>query len=168
MRLIGMVEEGIYKDDCDGMTAEEIQEHYGVDRPDIVQTRNKTGAGHYDSSSEEDDSDEEEDNNDVDPEKVSVQVEPTTSPFRNDTHQTIFEELFKQATDDGIVSQGYAVLPEEWEDEEYPSAELLQVGKKSSGETVIYLPVHIWLPRAQMWANTLALTSHVLHTLGEE
>lgn len=163
---MGMREEGVYEDDCDGMTVEEIEEHYGVDMPDAPRRHTQTGAGHGHNDSDFEDEDDGDDDEGDDREPVAVEVRPTASPFESDLQEIVFAELLEEATEDNVAPEGYGVLPNEWEEDEYPSAELLQVGNKLSGETVIYLPVHIWLPRAQKWANALSLTSHVLHTLG--
>ncbi len=125
----------------------------------------QTGAGHYDEEEDGEDGEDgegEEDEEDEDLEEESVQVELTQSPFPNAQLRAVFEGALQETVNDNFIAQGYGVLPQEWEDGEYPSTEVLQVGRKRSGQMVIHLPVDVWLPRAELWANALSLTAHVL------
>ena len=63
MRFLGMTENGIYIDDCDGLLVEDIEELYGVEGDELHRRPSQTGAGHAsdentsDSGSEPDDDD---------------------------------------------------------------------------------------------------------------
>lgn len=156
--MLGMVEQGINNDPCDEMSTQEIEEHYGCFGKEKVRRTHQTGAGHN--------NDKDEDITvDVDNSLPSVKVKSTRSPFPNDATQELFRQALKKAVKEALVPEGYRVLEDEWEDGEYPAFEMLQVGKKRSGETVIPLPQEVWLPRAELWATALALKAEILNVM---
>lgn len=171
MRLLGMVQHGVYTDDCDGLTPDEINEIYGVDGMEQHRHPGQTGAGHPpDEDSEDEDSAEEDWVEEPDSEDEegaaeladniahhAVRVRGTQCPFATEQHRQAFISALVHENDAETIHRGYGVHPDEWEDGDYPSFELLQVGRKASGELQISLPIEIWQRRAEMWARALHL-----------
>lgn len=177
---MGQLEKGIYVDDCDSLTVEEIREAYGVEGEELARPQNRTGAGNASDDDSEGGEDAEEASNqgdawdDIDDADIeeniieelaeeqippAVHVDETESPFNSPELQAAFFEALARLTQRGeeTLPAGYKVLPEEWDDGEYPAFEMLKTGRKRSGELVIPLPTNIWLPRAELWARGLHL-----------
>ncbi len=57
------------------------------------------------------------------------------------------------------LPKAMACLPQEWDDGEYPSTEVLQVGRKKLGQMIIHLPVDIWLPRGRVVGQRVVIDS---------
>jgi hypothetical protein len=60
------------------------------------------------------------------------------------------------------VSEGFGVLPNEWEDGVYPEFEALAVGRGRRKEICMTLPSEVWLPQARLWAQGLEVMVHIL------
>ncbi|KAL0573558.1 hypothetical protein V5O48_008391 [Marasmius crinis-equi] len=181
MRFAGMTTEGVYVDDCDSLTQEEMNDHYGVDQAHYERPRNQTGAGTLsDEEFSETDSlsDELSDDSDIDSldlpmaarevfagldglmERVHVPRYPP--PFQD---AEVDVELFSRALtqmEEEEIPEGYGILPEEWENGEYPSYELLRSGKKGTRELRVDLPDHIWRPRVERWVKALHTLNYML------
>ncbi|KAF9023504.1 hypothetical protein BDZ89DRAFT_890185, partial [Hymenopellis radicata] len=67
----------------------------------------------------------------------------------------MFDDALRLAQSTGSIPHGYGMLPHEWEQGEYPSYELLPVGRRVGNELRINLPDEIWRPRAQLWVQAL-------------
>ncbi|KAJ8076992.1 hypothetical protein PM082_001415 [Marasmius tenuissimus] len=68
MRFLGMTTEGVYIDDCTGMTSSEIHDHYGADTDHHERPSSQTGAGNLsdeDFSSDNDNSEADSDDSDL-------------------------------------------------------------------------------------------------------
>ena len=163
MYLEGQLMHGLYTDDGAGIDPEEFSNHYGT--CGSVRTRNpcQTGAGQL---SDEDLSDVEMENSDADDESMKGLAEQLenlgfhppdsnmpkaacipkhSSPF-TDTQQDIFIQAFEDVVKEGIISPGYGMLPEEWENGEYLSIEVIRAGR-GKNDLQIALPDDIWRPR---------------------
>lgn len=156
-----MTEEGLYGDDCDGWSPEEISELYGVDGTERNRAHGQTGAGH---PSDEDindddwvDEDTVEELSEAPATIPAVSVLDTESPFHSEEVENAFLAALAAQTEQSFIPHGYGVNEQEWEDGEYPTVEVIQVGRRRSGELHISLPLDIWLPRAELWARALNL-----------
>jgi hypothetical protein len=63
---------------------------------------------------------------------------------------------------DGTLPHGYGIHTEEWPEDHYPTAELIQSGRKGVKTLRVPLPVHIWKPRAEKWVRALWTLNKVL------
>ncbi|KAJ8086154.1 hypothetical protein PM082_004976 [Marasmius tenuissimus] len=184
MRFMGMSTEGVYvDDDCNTMDEDEINDQYGVDREHRPRPGNQTGAG---TLSDEEFSETEslfsDASSDSDMEELGlppgagqvfaglgdlmerVHVPRYPPPF-DAAGLELFERALGAAEERGFLPEGYGVLPEEWEDGEYPSYELLRSGKKGTREIRVDLPDHIWRPRAEKWAQSLDILVYMLECI---
>ncbi|KAK1220201.1 hypothetical protein PQX77_017052 [Marasmius sp. AFHP31] len=185
IRFMGMSTEGVYTDDCDMMDLDEINDQYGVDRGHQPRPHNETGAGTLSdeefsdteslSSDASSDSDAEESHllsaasqifAGLDDLMERVHVPKYPSPL-NDTRLDLFSRALAAAEEQEVIPDGYGIRPEEWEDGEYPSYELLRSGKKGTRELRVDLPDHIWRPRAEKWVRALDILNYILEFVVE-
>ncbi|KAL0568312.1 hypothetical protein V5O48_013680 [Marasmius crinis-equi] len=183
MRLMGMSTEGIYIDDCEALTRDEINDHYGIDRTHRQRPRNQTGAGTLSdeefSDSEsvapgEDSSSDDSDMDELDIPLAARQVfaglddlmervhVPRYPPPFSDANITLFSQALGKIEEENNIPEGCGILPEEWENGEYPSYELLRSGKKGTRELRVDMPDHIWRPRAERWVQALHTLNYML------
>ncbi|KAJ7457474.1 hypothetical protein FB451DRAFT_1142707 [Mycena latifolia] len=183
MCLIGQVENGIYLDDCEGVHPNVIQRYYGVDGPGVHRAPGQTGAGQLDDEEislpssdlgQNSDSDEEDDDLEAQIEEAHAQnfhheavpVPKHVNPFDDEESMQLFYDSLEAAIHAEIVPPGYGLLPEEWDEEGYPTFEILKSGRRGGRQLRIALPDFIWRPRAEMWGRALAILDHI--TYGNE
>lgn len=173
MHFIGQLEHGMYTDDCAGLSAEEIGAHYGTDG--LVQTRQpgQSGAGHLDDEDVPQPSDEEaSDEEDLDPDWQEAEAQlgagfsdkflpdtvktPKHACPLTDEQKVVFAQALHEVSEAGIVPAGYGIRPEEWEDNEYPSYEVIRSNRRGQKDLRVALPDGIWRPRALLWVQSLA------------
>lgn len=162
-------------DDCEDLDPAEIAELYGVHGQPTQRPAGHTGAGYLpdeDPTTPEDDDDEDvvmepEEEHDIAASSGpgnkdtnrQIQVPKLRSPFEESGLESLFEEALGVAQEIGSIPPGYGMSSDEWVDGEYPSYEVLKVGKK---ETTIQLPDHIWRPRAELWVRALDIMNSIL------
>ena len=66
------------------------------------------------------------------------------NPFKSNTNMETFEEALQSVRLEGVVPDGYGVLPEEWDDGGYPSYEILKVGRRGAKQLRVALPHEVW------------------------
>jgi hypothetical protein len=54
-------------------------------------------------------------------------------------------------------------LPEEWEDGEYPSYEIIRSGKRTGRGLRVALPDFIWRRRAELWGQALDIVNRLTY-----
>ncbi|KAJ6592483.1 hypothetical protein B0H19DRAFT_1279011, partial [Mycena capillaripes] len=177
MCFIGQVREGVYLDDCEGVHPDVIQRYYGTHGPEHRQLPGQTGAGQLDDEeisllsgdlddNLEDDDDLEEKIEEAHAENFhheAVPVPKHSNPFDDDESMQLFYDALDKAIHDNIIPPGYGLLPEEWDDGEYPSFEILKSGRRGGRQLRIDLPDAIWRPRAEMWGRALAILDHITY-----
>ncbi|KAJ7771996.1 hypothetical protein DFH07DRAFT_734170, partial [Mycena maculata] len=164
MFLLGQLENGVYLDDCAGVHPDTIRERYGVHGAVHEWEPGETGAGQLDDEEvpdldrqgqemEEEDWEEMvegvEEANEHHFHHEPVAVPKHTNPFSNNALQ-IFDTALAEANRLHIIPPGYGMLPEEWENGQYPASEILKSGRKGSKELRVALPDSVWRPRAQL------------------
>lgn len=140
-----MVENGIYIEDCDGLSVEEIEERYGAGIE-----------GDEDENEEPVQGEEHEAGDPINIDHDPVGVDEAMSPFIDEETEVTFFTALVELTELNYIPPELGVLPEEWEGGQYPSSELLKVGGRRH-EQVVELPEEVWLPKAQLWARALDL-----------
>ncbi|KAJ3932345.1 MAG: hypothetical protein NXY57DRAFT_894410, partial [Lentinula lateritia] len=166
MRLLGRIEHGEYKDDCEGLDPSLIEKYYGVN----------------DEDDEDSDNDSQKSISDSDPrlrmiDHVTadvlsqlhhrpVPVPKHQNPFDPELHG-IFLECLEECIRDDIIPFGHRVRMEEWDDEGYPSFEILKSGRRGTKELRIPLPVDDWLPRAELWVQARVAMDNILNVIEE-
>ncbi|KAF9494294.1 hypothetical protein BDN71DRAFT_1471712 [Pleurotus eryngii] len=83
-----------------------------------------------------------------------VKVPHSVCPFDKAGRQ-LFETAVSVAQEHNFVPAGYGVLLDEWDDDGYPSEEIITSGKKGGKELRVTLPIKTWKPRAERWAQAL-------------
>jgi hypothetical protein len=62
----------------------------------------------------------------------------------------------------GNLPPGFGLLPDEWDEDEYPAVEHIPYGPRH-GTKEISLPHHIWYPRAILWGQALFVLNALLY-----
>jgi hypothetical protein len=60
------------------------------------------------------------------------------------------------------------LIPDEWEDNEYPSVEIIRSGRRGGKELRVALPDFVWRPRAELWGQALDILSRITYMTENE
>ncbi|KAJ3759422.1 hypothetical protein EV360DRAFT_94143 [Lentinula raphanica] len=183
--LLGMIQHGIYTDDCEGIDSASIAEFYGTTQDTPPRPSGHTGAGYldddpYNGSDENDDnSSSSESDTDSELDEVEQQIEAVGEasnaqflsksinppramcPFIGDELDT-FDTTLSAAVEANIMPYGYGICPEEWKDDHYPAVEVIRTGRKGGKELAVRLPNFIWQPRGHFWVLGLSIMDRIL------
>lgn len=174
MCLLGQVQDGMYVDEHQGVHPDVLNQYYGVHGPRTERGPGETGAGQLPDEEVpgnpilEDMDDEDWDDLDDRVEMAHadnfhhdpVPVPKHANPFDDEMLQT-FHQVRSVAEAQGVVPEGYGLLPTEWEGEGYPAYEILKSGRRGGKELRIALPDFIWRPRAEMWGRALDILNQL-------
>ena len=94
--------------------------------------------------------------------QTSVNVPDHTVPFQDHTTTEIFNGALTMLQEQAIIPHGYGMRAEEWEEDGYPLYETIRMGRHATRELDIFLPDHIWRPRAELWVQGLYTMNRVL------
>ncbi|KAG2097403.1 hypothetical protein BD769DRAFT_1369076, partial [Suillus cothurnatus] len=97
-----------------------------------------------------------------------VCVPKHASPFSSVTLQDTFHQALAQVQEAKHIPDGFSVLPHEWDDDEYPSHEIIRSGRQGTKELQIPLPDFIWQPRAIKWCQALDVMFRLLDLAGSD
>ena len=92
-----------------------------------------------------------------------VDVPKHTNPFPENENSTRFNKLLLVCIEQNIQPIGDNIREDEWNDEGYPTIEVLQSGRHGIKEQRIALPIEHWLPRAQLWVQALVVMKEMLN-----
>lgn len=98
------------------------------------------------------------------PVKVAKHRSPFIDEQLEDHFITLLRDVLSEAED---VPQGYGILADKWEDEDYPEVEVIRPGTRGK-ELRVILPHAEWFGRAVQWGQGLQLMSRVLEEFAEE
>ncbi|KAJ7742003.1 hypothetical protein DFH07DRAFT_870069 [Mycena maculata] len=177
IRFLGQTTQGIYAvDPLDGIHPDAIKRYYGVEGAGRRPRNGQTGAGHASDDEEEN----EDSDNDIEPdleEELENQIQEDQAqnirhaPVKVARHHSPFEEREDEAaflelldiviTQPDVLPEGYGILPDEWEDEDYDEIETIRTGTNGK-ELVVVLPRVEWFLRAAKWVQALDLLTRVL------
>ncbi|KAJ6593136.1 hypothetical protein B0H19DRAFT_1204903 [Mycena capillaripes] len=176
MCLLGQVHDGMYLDDCEGVHPDIIQRYYGTHGVERCRAPDKTGAGQLDdedisappsgSASESDVGYLEEQIEDAHAENFhheAVPIPKHANPFDDNESMQLFYDTLEAAIQDSLVPEGYGLLPDEWDEDGYPTFEILKSGRRGSKQLWVALPDSIWRPRAQMWGRALYILDRITY-----
>ncbi|KAJ7585596.1 hypothetical protein C8J56DRAFT_788316, partial [Mycena floridula] len=168
-RLLGMLQHGVYRDDCDGLTPEEIDENYGIHGAQRARDEGETGAGGLDDEEiplVDDDEELDSDNEEWDAADgihlPPVAVPKTRCPFDTEDDLALFQQAFQAADAANLLPDGLGLIQEEWDDGMYPSFEIIESGRKGSKELRVDLPDIVWRPRAGRWGRALYIMQQII------
>lgn len=169
---MGQLEFGIYDDDYENASIEQLDRYYGVHGNVIQRLPGQTGAGHP--------ADEEDDLNDAgnsdlvdDPENWidvdeameavakadhNVYTEPVSvpdnrNPFTSDNKMQQFANMLHEYQRQGYILSG--MLQGEWEGGVYPTIQAIPSGQRGSKCLMIGLLDNVWCPRSELWVQAL-------------
>lgn len=169
---MGRVKHGIYldQDEVEGVSPDVLERYYGTTGHNPRRRADQTGAGHP--PDEEDDDDEGDEEGSL-PQRIAADHEQNfldtavkaprhSNPFRDETVMAAFTTALAQVQNLGHIPRGFGMLPDEWENEEYPTFEVLRSGRRGTKELRIALPDRIWRPRAVRWVQALDVMSQLI------
>lgn len=173
MFFLGQVEHGIYADELDGIHPDVLNKYYGVAGQPRTQIPGQSGAGHPDDEEDEDlqndeDMDVDELENQIAMDHAhnfnheAVKAPKHTKPFTSSLAEQAFTQELQGREDDGILPEGYGIHPDEWEENGYPSYEIIRTGRRARKELRVALPDDMWRPRAETWVRALYTMTEVL------
>ncbi|KAH7919743.1 hypothetical protein BV22DRAFT_1022427, partial [Leucogyrophana mollusca] len=167
MRFMGQTQHGLYNDDCAGIDPTVINERFGVHGPEIHRHPAQTGAGHA-SDEEEDDEDTENVGEeaahleaDANSHHEPVSVPKHANPFPNDQYEQAFKTALATVVRRDMIPMGYGILQDEWDDDSYPSMEVIRSGRRRGKELRVGLPITKWLPKAVRWCQALDILNRL-------
>ncbi|KAG1828585.1 hypothetical protein F4604DRAFT_1887876 [Suillus subluteus] len=134
LQLISQVTLGIYRDNCEGTCC-----------------HGQTGAGHPD--------DEDTNSEDQLVSQIEEDQEQNKSPFMTQDDENLFFSTVKQIVDEGIIPEGYGLLPDEQGDEDAAMVEVLQFGRCGTKSIIVLLSDSVWEARATLWHQGLSALS---------
>ncbi|KAJ3722569.1 hypothetical protein C8R42DRAFT_580065 [Lentinula raphanica] len=150
MRLLGQLRNGIYRD-VDNAVHPDILRYYGADRMEDAEEARKLVMDNI---------------------RAEQQANYYHEPIAVPKHQSPFLGFPQEADLFGRIMEGlersdwvptdYFLTPEEWEDDGYPSFEMILHGKRGKRELQVSLPHHIWFPRALQWTRSLHTMDYIL------
>lgn len=151
-----------------------ISEYYGTDGPIFERPAGETGAGYLpDEEVPQIGEDVELQENDwVDLENrieegqasnfhvEEIPVPKHYNPFDTEEDEIIFTTALQHVWELDIIPTGYGLLPTEWEDESYPTYEMIKL--RQGKELRIALPDFIWRHRAELWGQALDIVDRLM------
>ncbi|KAH7919859.1 hypothetical protein BV22DRAFT_1022259, partial [Leucogyrophana mollusca] len=161
MRLVGQAMLGVYHDDCHGVHPDTINQYYGAHGKEIARRYNQTGAGHPDDEAEDDVHDglaaqiEEDQQQHV--RHDGVEVPENGNPFQSDNDEARFFSVLTRVVEEDITPEGYGLLPEERQEEDGSTVEILRLGRRGGKQIHISLAHPIWHQRAKLWCQALSV-----------
>ncbi|KAH7903832.1 hypothetical protein BJ138DRAFT_1019989 [Hygrophoropsis aurantiaca] len=166
MRFMGQTQHGLYSEDCVGIDPAAINDHFGVHGPEIHRHPAQTGAGH---ASDEDEESHGTDNDEAEAAQLAnansyhdpVSVPKHANPFQDEQYHQAFITALNTVVQRNMVPLGYGILQDEWDDDSYPSMEVIRSGRKRGKELRVGLPVTKWLPRAVRWCQALDILNRL-------
>ncbi|KAG1867245.1 hypothetical protein DFJ58DRAFT_654437, partial [Suillus subalutaceus] len=161
LRLISQATLGIYRDNCDGVHPDTIEQYYGTHGREQTRHHGQTGAGHPD---DEDTNSEDqlilqiEEDQERNIRHAAVEVPGKKSPFETQHDENLFFSTVEQIVTEGIVPEGYGLLPDEQGDDA-AMIEVLQFGRRRTKSITISLSDPIWEAHATLWCQGLSALS---------
>jgi hypothetical protein len=96
-----------------------------------------------------------------------VSVPDTTNPFSDEDLLQVFTTALATVREEGMLPEGYGLLPEEWDDEEYPSYWVIKSGRRGK-ELRISLPDAQWRARSELWGQALDIVNRLTYMLDRD
>ncbi|KAF8119402.1 hypothetical protein EV363DRAFT_1177992, partial [Boletus edulis] len=154
LRFLGQTTLGIYRDDCEGVSVDTIEAHYGVDSEarnsprdeDASEGENLVGSmvRHHDVLANRDEQAHE-----------AVHVPLPGNPFTSAKKEAQFYDVLHQTIIHDITPENFGLMDSEWEDGDYPIYEMIHVGRRASKDLHVSLAEPIWYDRARLWCQAL-------------
>jgi len=159
--LISQATLGIYGDNCEGVHPDTIQRYYGTHGQEQIRRDGQTGAGHP----RDEDVDDQvilqrvEEDQEQHVRHAAVEVPGIDSPFITQHDEDQFFSTVKQIATEGIIPEGYGLLPDEQDDNYMSMVEVLQFGRRRTKSITVSLSDTIWEARAMLWCQASSVLS---------
>jgi len=160
--LISQATLGIYGDSCEGVHSDTIQRYYGTHGQEQIRRDGQTGAGH---PGDEDDIEDQailrrvEEDQEQHIRHAAVEVPGIGSPFITQHDEDQFFSTVNQIATEGIIPEGYDLLPDEQDDNDMSMVEVLQFGRRGMKSITVSLSDTIWEARAALWCQASSVLS---------
>ncbi|KAG1886899.1 uncharacterized protein F5891DRAFT_1132329 [Suillus fuscotomentosus] len=151
LQLISQVTLGIYRDNCEGVHPDTIERYHGTHGREQTRCHGQTGAGHPD--------DEDTNSGDQLVSQIEEDQEQNKSPFVTQDDENLFFSTVEKIVVEGIIPEGYGLLPGEQDDEDAAIIEVLQFGRRGTKSIVVSLSDSVWEARATLWCQGLSALS---------
>ena len=89
----------------------------------------------------------------------AIEVPANHCPFETEEHMHVFVGALNEMREQGIIPTGFDVAEVEWDEDGYPDAEYIKIGRR---HIQVHLPHDIWWPRAVQWVQGLFVLSKLL------
>ncbi|KAG2338330.1 hypothetical protein BDR05DRAFT_978182 [Suillus weaverae] len=135
--FLGHLQFGIYRDDCEGVHPDMINEYYGVHGHTTTQQHHQTGAGH---PTDEEDSDSDSNDkhlntmvwaiNNQQRQQIcheAISVPSQQNPFVDDTTRQQFSATLDEVIAKGIMPNNCRPTLDEWDGDDYPISKELHI-----------------------------------------
>ncbi|KAG1847639.1 hypothetical protein DFJ58DRAFT_663184, partial [Suillus subalutaceus] len=167
LHFLGQMQFGVYRDDCEGVHPDVIEEYYGVHGPTMTRRQHQSGAGHP--------IDEEESDNEEEPLNMvqainnqqrhqihhkAISVPSQINPFTNDETRWQFSATLIEVIAKDITPCDCRLAANEWEGDEYPIFEAIPVGQQGLKELHVSLAELSWFNQGE--AMVSGITSVVI------
>lgn len=185
MRLLAQTQHGLFTNDTEISHREAMNQIYGNGEIDIYKEQSEES--NEEESDEEEEHDEEEDSNaskfaedsdglteepeasgsrndQLDDVHDAIVVPDVTNPFSDDDLMQAFTTALDIVREQGMLPEGYGLLPEEWDDNEYPAFWVIKSGRRGKDLT-ISLPDARWRARSELWGQALDIINRLTYML---
>jgi hypothetical protein len=94
----------------------------------------------------------------------AVVVPDVTDPFLDEELMQAFTAALEIVREQGMLPEGYGLLPEEWDDGKYPAYWVIKSGRRGKDLT-ISLPDAQWRARSELWGQALDIVNRLTYML---
>ena len=158
MRLLGQSLFGVYRDECEGIHPDVINEYYGVHGAPVDRHSHQSGTGH---PVDEEGSDNDDvagyvaDQQQQHVHHEAVRVPSHRNPFGDVEKEVQFFNVLHRVITEDVTPDHVGLTPEEWGSDHYPAYETIRLGHRGSKELRVSLAEPIWYYRARLWCQAL-------------
>ncbi|KAG1879192.1 hypothetical protein F4604DRAFT_1579559, partial [Suillus subluteus] len=162
LRLISQATLGVYRDNCNRVHPDTIERYYGIHSREQTHCHGQTGAGHPD---DEDSNSEDQlilqvaEDQEQNVRHAAIEVPGKKSPFVTRHDENLFFSTVEQIVIEGIVPEGYGLLPGEQDDDDAAMTEVLQFGRRGTKSVIVSLSDAVWEACATLWCQGLSALS---------
>lgn len=184
MRLLTQTQHGLFTNDTEISHEEAMNQIHGNGEIDVEEQSEESNEEESDKESdeeEEEDSDasefaedldgltEEQEssgsrNDQLDDVHDAVVIPDVTNPFSDDELMHAFTTALEIVREQEMLPEGYGLLPEEWDDDEYPAYWVIKSGRRGKDLT-ISLPDARWQARSELWGQALDTVNRLTYML---
>ena len=170
MRLLAQTQHGLFTNDTEisheeamnqvhgngGINVHEEQSDDDSDTSETAEDSDGLHAEEQEASSSRDDQ--------LDDVHDAVVVPDVTDPFLDEELMHTFTAALEIVREQEMLPEGYGLLPEEWDNDEYPAYWVIKSGRRGKDLTVS-LPDAQWRARSELWGQALDIVNRLTYML---